>query len=313
MSSKGDGLSIGLSVGLGVLSGGLGAWAMGGKILLGMAVGGAMGGAVGGLGVLLKPDAAEGPSNSKGPLTTSSIRNIPVPIVFGTAKVGGNYIALGEFWTHKDGHDGTPGVRNREMHAYIGLCEGPVQAITDFRIDGKTIKEEVEEFELDAADHFSIKGFKGTQGQGFPPYLANAKERKKYGFTMSDPVPWRNTAYLQCGVDVGTEARLCAITCKVNGPDLSIWRKGNTGDTNENDRVGSCHYDGSSESFFATLTSSNRDMPFGLLKVPRIKGRASQTQPPISVTTNIARGWYLGKHDVLLMQDPIEPATFHLG
>ncbi|MGE5609981.1 MAG: hypothetical protein ACM359_12055, partial [Bacillota bacterium] len=304
---------IAIAAGMGSLSGGIGAAVAGTSVLTGVLVGGGLGAAMGGIGLLLQPHAADGPSNSKGPLTTNSVRNIPVPVIFGTAKVGGNYIALGEFWTHKDGHDGTPGVRNREMHAYIGLCEGPVQSITDFRIDGKTIKEQVEEMELDAANHFSIKGYKGTSGQGLPPYLADAQEREKYGFTMADPIPWRNTAILQCGVDVGTEARLCEITCKVKGPDLSIRRKGRTGDASYSDRVGAYHYDGYSESYYATLSSSDRSAPFGLLKVPREKGKASQTQPPAAVTKNIARGWYLGKHDVLLMQDPNDPATFHLG
>lgn len=306
-------IPIAIAAGAGALSGGVGAAVAGTSVLTGVLVGGGLGAAMGGLGLLLQPDAPKGPSNSQGPLTTHSVRNIPVPVIFGTAKVGGNYIALGDFWTHKDGHDGTPGVRNREMHAYIGLCEGPVQTITDFRIDGKTIKEQVEEMELDAANHFSIQGFKGTKGQGLPPYLANAKERKKYGFAMADPIPWRNTAFLQCGVDVGTTARLAEITCKVKGPDLSIRRKGKTKDSNQHDLVSGCHYDGHSESFYATLSSSDRATPYGLLKVTREKGRVAQTQPPSSVTKHIVRGWYLGKHDILLMQNPDDPATFHLG
>ncbi|MGE5609169.1 MAG: phage tail protein, partial [Bacillota bacterium] len=273
----------------------------------------AIGAGMGALGLLLQPDRGDSNNNTTQRLATTNSRNIPVPVLYGKAKMSGNWLALGNFFVYKDAKDGTPGVRLREIHAFLGLCEGPVQKIENFKIDDKTIKEQLEETELEDY-HFRLVPVLGTRGQKLPAYLSSASERKKYGFDkMADPVPWRNTAYVICGVNVGQEPRFPEIVCEVTGPDLSIWHKGQTGDTAQGDVVRSCHYDGHSESFYATLSSSDRTGPFGLLRTPRWRGIAQHTQPPASVTKNIQRAWYLGKHDVLVMQDPDDPATFHIG
>jgi hypothetical protein len=317
MSGKGGqaAASIGLSIGLGILSGGVGALLTpGAHVLVGMAVGGTVGGIVGGVGVLLTPHASGSGNSGSKYLYSTSLRNAPVPVVFGKAKLAGNYIAMGNFFHYKDEKDGTPGRRLHELHAYLGLCEGPVQAVEDFLLDGQTITEARKAEDWLSEVHYSFVPALGTAGQKLPGYLRTAASRQAYGFdAIADPIAWRNTAYLQCGVNVGEDYRLADITCTVTGPDLSIRRWGRIADTNPHDLVSNFHYDGFTEAFYATLASSDRTAPWGLLKMGREKAHAQHTAPPAAVTQTVAKAWYLGKHDILLMQNPTDPATFHLG
>ena len=277
-----------------------------------VAMNAAIGAAVGAMGVMLQPDRPGAGSSASGRLQTTSIRNRPVPVVFGTVRVPGNYLALGNFHKYKDADDDTPGVRLRQMNAVLGLCEGEVQRIEQILLDGKTIAKQIEEVEL--PERFKLFPVMGGPRQPLPAWLGDSALRKKYGFsTIADPVAWRNTAYLVCGVNVGAEARLADISAKVTGPDLSIDRSGMVADGDWDDVFAYCHYDGHTESFCGTLSSSTRTGPFGLLRAHREGQRAEMTLPPASVSANIARAWYLGRHDVLVMQDPSDASKFHIG
>ena len=275
-------------------------------------IGTAIGAAVGSLGLLLQPDRPGSGSSARGHLQTTSLRNRPVPVVFGTVRAAGNYIALGNFHTYKDAADGTPGLRLRQMNAVMGLCEGPVQRIEQILVDGKTIAKQIEEVEL--PERFTLFPMVGGAREGLSNWLASATLRKKYGFdTIVDPVPWRNTAKIVCGVNVGSVPRLADISARITGPDYSIRRSGTVADSNQQDVFAHLFYDGHTEAFYGTMSASARTGPLGLLRVPRERHKTTMTLPPESVTQNVQRAWYLGRHDVLVMQDPSDDATFHIG
>lgn len=331
LSGMGSALVGGLILGL---SGPFAALGFVGNLVAGLAIGAGMGG----LGLLL---ASRGPK-SKRPENdlnvTTSIRNLPVPVPFGRVRIAGNYICLGNFFRagtkNKDN-----GARVYVMHSVIGLCEGPIKYLGNIRQGGKTLKELSEEaFEADignfdvdlilASDTDSgLADASGTHDELVPAFLSdfieNDGDERPFFTGLTQTVPWRNTAKLRVSSVIGGSPALETFNADMVGLDLTIRRTSTTSGTNFNEQIasdtvsnGDAFYDGYTQSIYYTVTTGSSGMtsPFGLSRIHRNNAAGHDfVQPPTSVSTTIKNAWYIGKHDILVMQDPNTSSTFYVG
>jgi hypothetical protein len=332
-------------IGGAVQGGGAAAAAAGGLTgMQGAILGGALGAAVGALGLITqhKPHTAR-PVDDQ--ISTTSIRNLVVPVVFGRGRIGGNYLALGNFYRYKtDVADN--GGQVYLMNAIIGLCEGPIQFAGNRLIEGRPEKNfddnglvpdvydaEQETYEskphgLARDNFFTFHLLEGTNTQEVPGLILDTGLAVTAGFTevvngervwvgsREKPVPWRNTAIEEVQAVAGRDAHLLQVSRDVVGEDFTIrLAPGSTSGTNFGDTAIYAYYDGYSESFSYTLSaSSSTSAPFGLVRISRTHAFGHQhTQPPTAVTASVTKAWYLGRHDILVMQDPADDSKFWLG
>jgi hypothetical protein len=318
-------VAIGAGVGAGsAVAGGVAAGVKGTVLAKAMLVNAALGAAIAGLGMALAPDR---PKNRRADdvLQTTSLRNVPVPVIFGRGRVAGNVIALGNFWGIKDGIDETRGRRLQVINAVLALGEGPIQATGNFRINGQLPKREAAREKISYIDWYQFIPVLGTSADEIPSIInypaeppAEADsfiEDSDYGFTHTIKIPWRYTGKLLLHCVVGETPIIPNVQADVLGPDLTIRRSDDIADVAQPDHVpGTAGYDGYTESFYYTVASSSQlPSPFGIVIVNRTEGDYEHTPPPASVSTDITHAWYLGRHDVVLMQDPADNRTFHFG
>jgi len=332
---KKAGAGIAISAVLGVISGGLGAWiggvaqgVQGATLAANVAnaamISGALGAAVGALG-LLGPKG-KNPKNQGTELEiTSSIRDRRVPVVYGRARCEGNYEALGGFGGIDRDEDGVPGNKLRVIHALIALCEGAVRAMGNLHVNGLSVKLWAKQFGIEPSDDeagvsgefrkfFRYFRIYGTPTETVHAVVADPVSR----FRMNPAIPHRNTAQVLLHMVVGDKPNMPGIQIDVVGPDLKIARTGSSGESPPSDSVGICGgYDGYTGCYWYTLFSSGGGTaaPYGVVRVGREASlpTRSHTPPPTAVTVSVVRGWYLGRHDIVLMQDPADWELFWLG
>jgi hypothetical protein len=311
--------SIGSAIGgMGVI----GTTATGAKITLGgmlLAVGKtvALGAAVGALGLLLpKPKGAKTKVSDID--VTTSIRHRRVPVLFGRGRLEGNYIALGGFGGTENGISNQPKVK--VIHAVLGICEGKVQAAGNFHVNNQTLKEWARTFQLwEGGSNRFLKFFKirlvdGDNAETVHPMVADPISK----FDLSPAIPWRNTAQLILHTVVGTQPALTSIHADTVGPAMKLTATGASGESSPADTAGDGGYDGYSECFWYTLTASTANAaPRGLARVGRDASDAakvrSHTAPPAAIVSSVTKAWYLGRHDLVCMQDPASASTFWFG
>lgn len=255
------------------------------------------------------------PRSSGGEINqTTSIRNLPVPIVFGKGRLGGNYIKLGRFFQIKDDHDGTPGRRLQIIHAVIGICEGNVRKMFNVYLDGKTLADISDDEDL--PEFFKAYAYTGVAGEILPRPLRLPSLRGDLKYPMKRLYGWRNTCKVFLEAIVGEKPRLMDFNCDIWGQDLKIFRAHLTHENNPADVIRECFYDGYSEAFYATLHSS-ASAPggtyLGIVKMPRERSVRTYTPAPAAASGDIRRGWYVGRHDVLVLQDPSSESRFFIG
>lgn len=284
-------------------------------------------------------------------ISTTSQRNIPVAVVLGRGRVGGNMIAFpgGSGAVHYWGTDAADnGGRIFLIHSILGLCEGVIQAAGNIRIDGKpkiTYYQELVDKKLTPQfDHgteiqqrdstFYMDFHMGTATQPVPGMMtdtdttiaAGRENVATCGYTVDDGdgglvlaeskkplTAWRNTALAACQLYTGYNIQLASVTVDIMGPDLSLHQNGTTAHPNTHDTAYYSIYDAYTESFYWTVSASDEDTPFGIIRIDRGLHGRDHTQPPSYVTDNIVRGWYLGRHDVVVFQDPNDGSLFHIG
>jgi len=319
-----------VSLAVGALAGGGGpaAIAAGTFSIGGALVGAAIGAAVGAIGLLgqKKPNTGR---KTQDTISTTSIRTLPVPVVFGRGRLGGNYIALGNFLSYATGKDDGR-ARLVLLHAIIGLSEGPIQTIGNYRFDTRrkadALQLAVKAHNTSESEYFITKLYNGRNNEGLLPMVTNSGEPVALGFaedvggvwldiTSHEPaVPWRNTARISLQAFCGYTPRLVDFGCDAVGQDFTLRRSGTTSGSNFHDAVGYAYYDADSECFFYTLTSSDTASPRGLVRISRSGASGRQhTAPPLGVSSDIIFGWYLGRHDVVVMQDPSDSSLFHVA
>lgn len=311
--------NIAIAGGSGALSGGVSGAGLGFEA--GGPAGAVIGGVVGALvfggmsaGMAALSEETPKPENPHGDLvTTRQIRNMPVPIVCGRARLGGQWVAIGYFDQVKDFAPNVPkGTVDYVVNCIVGLCEGPIQSIGNFRLDGQVLShwlllENLPWQYLQWNLHY------GTSSEDLFP----AQSVHDNGFVNLSPnqIPWRNTCTLQCLLYTGPSntTRLPEVNVDVVGPDLTIRRNGTTVESGSGDTPIDVFYDGYSESFCYTLSASSvTSAPFGMCLVGRQGAARKHIAPPTGVGS-ITKGWYLGRHDVLVFQDPSDSSTFHIG
>jgi hypothetical protein len=312
--------SIGLGGGFGAASGAI-SGAISGTIaapgygtLIG-AIAGAIGGLIIGSGSAAlayksPPKAQQGNSDL---VETKMVRNTPVAVVAGRGRLGGNWVAVGYFDRVKDFSPSVPKhTVDYVANGIIALCEGPIQCYGNFRSDGQTLLHWV----LLASLPWQFEQFNVNKGTATEVlYPAQSVHANGFINLTPNPIPWRNTATMQCLVYTGPQMtpRLPDINVDVVGPDLTIRRSGTTTDPASGDVATDCFYDSYSEQFAYLISASSTAVsPFGMVTVGRQGGVRRHTAPPTGVSS-ITRGWYLGRHDVLVFQDPGDSTKFYLG
>lgn len=300
-----------------------------------------------------KPKSPKSNRSVSDRLSTTAQRNLPVPVVYGRGRVPGNLIqaAMGRgmvWWFGTKLEDN--GGRVYVIHSVIALCEGEIQAAGNYVVDGKPIEDyyqdlrdrlispDVRGFSLEerkkATFYFDLN--RGTADQSIHPMVLDADPNLSpadppppAGFTIENedgvrtltgtgglPIPYRNTATVATQLFTGHSVHLPQITADVVGQDFTLVTGGSNLGTNSGDVVGNViGYDAYSETFFWTLSSSSGTThPFGLIRIHRtgLHGR-QHTFPPDSVSDDVEMAWFIGKHDIVIMQDPDDGSLFHLG
>jgi hypothetical protein len=134
--------------------------------------------------------------------------------------------------------------------------------------------------------------------------------------TISDrfKIPYRNTAIARVRCVCGSQGpAMIDVGVDVLGPDYTLYRTVALSDTASGVAPAAVHYDGHSESWYATVSASAASTPWGLFKYSRWGGVQEHTQPPTGESTSISRAWYLGRHDILVMQSPGTSSRFYVG
>jgi hypothetical protein len=265
-----------------------------------------VGAAIGAMGLLLsnkKPGSRR--TNSDLDITTS-IRNVPVPVLYGRARLSGNYIAMGGFGGVKDRIQNTEGRRLRIAHAVLSACEGPIQAAGNYHLDGKSLIQtrKAEDFARHAPG-WRINYLPGTADEDVHPFVSDEDSR----FPGETKIPWRNTAKILLHSVVGDQPRLPDVNADVFGPDLSVEFGGGPGSEEievDPGLVVSFGYDAYSERFWVCTTAR--------MHLLSRRGEATVlVEPPDNMDGDVAKGWYLGRHDIICFQDPSDSGLFHLG
>src|SRR5665213_2937504 len=73
-------------------------------------------------------------------IQTNSVRILPVPVLFGRNRIGGNYLGVGTFWGKDSYRPHKRGDPCRIANGLLGLCEGEITQIGNFRCDGRLLK-----------------------------------------------------------------------------------------------------------------------------------------------------------------------------
>ncbi len=303
----------GLEIAIPALLGGLNAAAAGGSLTT-VIVGVAIGAGVGALGLILQDGKKPGTRRSVDDLTVSTaVRNSVVPVLFGRGRMSGNFVALGGFGGVKDRLEGSRNRRLRICHAVMSLCEGPVQACGNYHLDGRTMirARKAEDFARNAPG-WRIMHLPGTADEVAHPFVTDAGSR-----FPANTLVHRRTAKLLVHTVVGDQPRLPDVNCDVFGPDLTVTDVRPTqAHAVEADvvptTVTSFGYDAHAEAFWYAGTFAGRAAASGLVILPRDGSPGTHVAPPTGVAS-VTRGWYLGRHDVVCLQDPADPATFYLG
>lgn len=302
-------------IGGGALSGALtgasiGSFFPGYGTLIGAIIGAAVGAGVGALSLLLAQSQSK--KNNAIVLQTTTIRDTSVSIAFGRVRTGGNYISLGNFWVCKDNLNQTPGRTVRVMNAAIGICEGPVLAVGNVHQDSQPYYVVANNEKANPNKWAVFTIHQGNTTDTVDGAIVSISP--DYGFPQTNPVPWRNTCYAITHVIVGQQPRLPNFTFDIYGQDLAIRRSGTTTEANPGDTAIYAFYDGATEQFCYTLSSSGiYSAPYGLVAMGRQGGARVHTQPPAFVLSSVTKAWYLGRHDLLVMQDPVTPDIFWFG
>lgn len=327
MSSGNKLASLGILAATSALSFGLAAPFASLGLLGNAAVGLGLGAAMGGLGLLVRNKTPGSNREIEDINFTTSVRNTVVPVLFGRARLAGNYLIQGNFFRAKTKKEDF-GARVYVTHCIIGLCEGPLKFFGNKRIDGKTIRQLAEEtYETDEDNLYleliidPLKDVSGTPTEGIPDALtAELEAGKEFYKTLTRPVPWRNTAKLDVRAIVGASPTLINVSGDAIGPDYSVRRVGDTGgETNPHDSIfntsGTAFYDSYTQCIYYTVSSSSHwPIDSGLVRIGRTGDEGYEhTEPPASVSDPVGKAWYIGKHDVLVMQDPNDDGLFWIG
>jgi hypothetical protein len=273
---------------------------------IGVSIG--IGAALGALAQTLEhTSAAQTPRQADEILYTTSIRALPVPILFGRGRLVGNMIALGDFIRIAAS---TPGGGYLKVEkGVVSLGEGPFQIGGNFQLDNQTPKQQ-SIIDNKPVGVYNLTMMPGTFADALPGIVADPINN----FSAAILVPWRNTAKLLIDFPVGPTPRMGSVSGDFLGPDLTIRRSGTTTETGSGDVPIAAGYDGYSQSFWYTLSASSvSSSPFGLAKIGRESTIRDYTAPPTAVTSDVTHAWYLGRHDIVVMQDPADSTAFWLG
>lgn len=267
------GIGIGVGAGTGAIGGAISGAFSGNPIgiLIGAAVGAALGAGSAAAGLLLQ-QKPKNPAQNDDIVQTLSDRLKPIPVIFGNARAGGIWIAVGNFLVVKDNLKQVKNRHLRVCNAVLAISEGSVQAMGNVRQDGQTLKA------LWLAENLSGSNYqyyaqRGTNAQqfgvaNFPHPLTDFSDPHK---GMPTPfIPWRNTALLYVHTVVGTTSRMPAVNIDNAGPDFTIRRNGTTAESNSGDFLLYALYDGHTESFYYTLNDSFATAaPYGMCGIGR--------------------------------------------
>lgn len=280
----------------------------------GTLIGAIVGAAIGALTLAIPIDKPKG-QKLQDIYYTTSIRNTVVALVLGRARASGNYLELGAFLGIKDKKKNQPGRRLRIMHAQVGLCEGPIQSAGNTHLDDKPLKEQarIEEFPVRERWPHPVWEIIFTLGDKTETvnWLITDSESK-----INPPyIPYRDTATSIIHSVMGDSPRMANWTWDIAGPDLTVLRDGATADPTGLETSQACGgYDGHTESFwFVPATSANVAGPYCLARVPRSAVGRTYTQPPSAIVGTVLRAWYLGRHDLVVVQDPGDTNRFWFG
>lgn len=338
------GLSIlvsGAISGLGAAASGVASGASLPGILGSVLIQSALGASVAVLGYLARPDKPKSNREVTDNLPTNRQNNLSVPVVFGRARIPGNYLAVGNFhyWGTRLEDNGS---RVYLLHAIIGLAEGPLQTAGNFRIENKAKQDYIDELRekkiypegLHEDAWFLTKLYAGTKNQALIPMMLDQEPDtnpdgvpQPNGFidtggegnagSGTEMVPWRDTALLACQLWIGYDVGMPNITADVVGPRMNLRVTGNDNtSSNFGDVPGNCFgYDAFSETHWWVLASTDlTEGTPGIVRRHRGGAHGHQhTSPPYTVTDPIEWGAYLGRHDIVVMQDPNDVSLFHIG
>jgi hypothetical protein len=304
----------------GALSGGLSGAASGGGVfsipgaIIGAIVGAVIGAGSAAAQMALAANQNTSPRKVNDAITTQSIRNIPVAVVYGRGRVGGNWIECGEFEQVKDFEPNVPpGTVQYLQNAILGLCEGPVATMGNIRQDGQLLSHWVLLKNL-PWQYIQYIWNQGLNTDTTYPFQASGHG---YQIATANQIPFRNTSSFCTFTYTGPilQPRLVDVNVDLVGCGHNpIIRSGTTSDSANDDIAVSVIYDGYSEAYYYTLASSGASSsPFGMASVGRRGGTRTYTQPPSGVSTSIGNAWYLGRHDILVFQDTTDSGTFYIG
>jgi hypothetical protein len=308
--------SIGIGAGLGAAQGALAGipFASVGGPLWGALIGGALGAGMGAAVMLLnKPPKTL--RHVDDIIDTTSIRNVPVGIPFGRNRLGGNWVAIGYFWKRKSTIPNTPGRVVFSVNAILALCEGEINSAGNLRQDSRTLAQNaITEYLAKTVgmilEYYRYDFSDGSPAQAIPTLMTQTGN----GYKMLPHVPFRNTALMAVRTVIGDTERMPAVNVDSMGLDCTIYRNDSTGESAPSDQAGYAFYDSSSDGFYYTLTSSSAtSAPFGLVGIGRQGWARLHTAPPSAASGSITHAWYLGRHDVLVMQEPADSTTFYIG
>lgn len=287
---------IGISALVGAANAAAGGAVAGSLTLSGIFWGAALGAAVGAVGLLAQSKKDGGKQKKADWIQTTSIRNTPVPVAYGRCRAGGNWIDVGNVWVLKDRLDDTPGRRLKLLNAIIALCEGPIQAAGNVRQDGFLLKKLAKREKMPRNKFFRYRLSLGTPDQ--EKDIDQTTSNRGFRSTL----PYRNTARYTVHSITGEQMRFPDVMADLVGPDLTLRSSGSAGGQEE--QPAKAFYDGFTESFCYLAGNA-------LVRLPRGEGERVATDAPSGVTASSA--WYLGRHDVLVMQDSSDSALFHVG
>ncbi|HEV2292453.1 MAG TPA: phage tail protein [Tepidisphaeraceae bacterium] len=293
---------------------------------------GFLGAAVASLGLLTNRSKHQTGRGTDDVLLTGASNIAPVTVVLGRARLQTVIIAAGAFNFYKSGPSDS-GQRYHVANLIVALGEGEFQATGNVHFDGQAFADVIQDQpDLRSAPPietmFVFEWRPGTDDVTAPPdQVLDVGAEFSYGFTeLNDagnrvylgsgetPYPWRNTDVAFVRMGVGPQPRLPQIAVDTVGPDLTIRRSGNTSELSPGDVVGYAFFDAREGVFVHTLTASSASSaPFGLVKVPRNGAGRSHMQPPTAVTASIVHGWYLSRHDVVVLQDPNDNRSFWIA
>lgn len=317
---------------------GIGAIAVGANIFTQAAIGFALGAAMGGLGLLLAEKGPKRAAQKEGDINvTTSIRNLPVPVAFGRCRVAGNFLRLGTFFRVKTKRNDNGG-RVYLIHAIIGLCEGPIKYWGNVRQDGKTLQELAEEVYEGDPDRFNVDLMLASDDDAGLPDVSGSDvdivptvltggvtnddgDLRAYFDNVENPVPWRNTAKVFVDTCCGYQPSLVSINGDLVGPDFCIRRTASTSGSNFGESIAigwtanTLFYDAYTQRIYYTVSGCTAiSEPWGLMRIHRFNAAGHQhTAPPTAVTDSVTKAWYLGRHDILVMQDPNVEERFWVG